>query len=116
MVDGNVEESLYLVCMQVHCDDTVYTSYTKQIGYEFGSDTDTGLVFTVLACPTEIGDNGVDGTSRSTFGGIDHQQQFHKVVAVGEGALYEKDVTSADAFLIRNRKLPIGELRDLQLS
>ena len=33
MVDGYVEESLDLVGMQVHGDDTVHTCHTQQVGH-----------------------------------------------------------------------------------
>jgi hypothetical protein len=102
--------------VEVHRDDTVHTSHTQQVGHELGSDADTGFVLAVLTCPAKIGDDGIDGTRRCTLGSVNHQQQFHQVVAVGEGTLYEKDITSTDTFLIRDRKFPIGEFRDLQLS
>nr|AFN57676.1 hypothetical protein [uncultured bacterium r_02] len=80
MVDGNVEETLYLVGVQVHRDDTVHTSHTQQVGHQLGADAHTGLVLTVLSGPSEVGDNGVDGSCGGSLGGIDHQEQFHQIV------------------------------------
>ena len=80
MIHWHIEESLDLVSMQVHRNDTVDTSHTQKVGYEFGADTDTWLVLTILSGPSELGDDGIDGAGRGTLGGINHQQQFHQVV------------------------------------
>ena len=116
MVDGNIEETLYLVGMQVHRDDAVDASHTQQVGYEFGTYRHAGLVLAVLARPAEIRDDGVDGTCRSTLCRIDHQQQLHQVVAVGKRTLDEEDVASADRLFVADSELAVRELGDLQLS
>ena len=102
--------------MQVHGDDTINTGYGKQVGYQFGTNADTGLVFAILTCPSEIGDNGIDGACRGALGSIDHQQQLHQVVTIGECALYEEDIATANRLLERDSKLAVGELCDLQFT
>ena len=34
----------------------------RQVGNEFSADTHTGLVLTILSCPSEVGDDGIDRT------------------------------------------------------
>ena len=80
MIDGNIKESLYLVGMQVHGDQTVDTSGTEQVGHKFCTDAHTRLVLPVLTCPSEIRDDSVDALCRSTLGGINHKQQLHQIV------------------------------------
>ena len=116
MVDGNIEESLYLVCMEIHGDDTIDTCGREQVGNKLGTDGHTGLVLSVLSCPAEVGDYRIDGTGRGTLGGINHQQQFHQIVAVGECALNEEDVASTNTLLVGYRKLAVRELGDKQFA
>lgn len=96
VVDRHIEESLDLVGMQIHGDETVDTGYAEQVSYELGTDAHTGLVLAVLTCPTEVGDDGDDVTGRGALGCIDHQQQLHQIVRIGEGALNQENITAAD--------------------
>ena len=116
MVDRDVEESLNLIGMEVHGNHPVNAGHTQQISHQFGTDAYTGLVLTVLAGPAEIRNNGVDALGRGAFGGINHQQQLHQVVGVGEGALNEEDVTTTDGLFIRYCELTVRELRHDQFA
>ena len=116
VVDGNVEEALLLVGMQVHGDEAVDAGHAEHVGHELGADGHAGLVLAVLTCPSEVGDDGVDGTCRGALGGINHQEQLHEVVAVGERALHEEDVAAAYRLLVADGKLAVGELRHLQFT
>ena len=60
MVDRDVEETLDLVGMKVHCDDAVGTSGGEEVGDKFSADCDTRLILTVLTCVAEIGHHAVD--------------------------------------------------------
>ena len=116
MVDRYIEESLYLVGMEIHGDDTVHTSHTEDVCHQFGADAHSGLVLAVLTCPTEIGHHGIDGTGGGTFGSVYHQQKFHEIVAVGKSALHKEHVAPADGLLIGDGELTVGEMGDLQLA
>ena len=116
MVNRNIKESLNLVSVQVHRDNTVDTSSTKQIGHQLGSDADAWLIFAVLTSPSEIGDDGIDGARRGSLGSINHQQQLHKIVTVRECALYKENIATANTFLIRDGKLAVGELGNQQFT
>ena len=116
MVYGNIEESLNLVSVQVHRDNAVYTGTTQQVGHQFGANAHTWLVLAVLTCPAEVGDHGVDVAGRCALGGIDHQEQLHQVVRIGEGALYQEHITATDGLLVRDRKLAIGKFGENQIA
>ena len=116
MVYGYVEETLFLVGVQVHCEQAVDARNAQKVGHEFGADRYTRFVFTILARPAEIGDNGVDAVGRSAFGGVNHQQKFHEVVGVGERGLHEEYVAAADRLFVGYGELAVGEVRDDQIS
>ena len=96
VVYGDVEEALDLVGVEIHGDDTVYTGSHKQGADKLGGDRHTGLVLAVLTGPAEVRNNSNDRFGRSTLGRVDHQQQFHKVVAIGESGLHEVDLAATD--------------------
>ena len=60
MVDGNVEETLFLISVQIHCDESVNACDAEHICDEFGADSDTRFVFSVLTSPSEVGNDCVD--------------------------------------------------------
>ena len=73
MVNRNIEETLDLVGVQVHGNQTVDARHTQQVGNEFGSDANSWLVLPVLTCPTEVGDYCIDSACRCSFCGIYHE-------------------------------------------
>ena len=80
MIHRHIKKSLDLISMKVNCNNTVHASGGKQVGNQFGSDGDTGLVFAVLACISEVRDHSYNGTGRSAAGRIDHHKQFKEVI------------------------------------
>ena len=116
VVYGYVEETLFLVGVQVHCEQAVDARNAQKVGHEFGADRYARFVFTILARPAEIGDNGVDAVGRGAFGGVNHQQKFHEVVGVGERGLHEEYVAAADRLFVGHGELAVGEVRDDQIS
>ena len=84
MINWDVEKSLFLISVKIHSHEAINASYTKKISYEFCTDGYTGLVFSVLTGPTEVGDDSDDAFGRSSFGSINHQEKFHQIVRVGE--------------------------------
>ena len=73
MVDGNIEESLDLVGVEVHGYEAVDACGAKQVGNQLGGDGDTRFVLAVLAGPAEVRDYCNDGGGGSALGGVDHQ-------------------------------------------
>ena len=110
VVNGNVEETLLLISVQVHCNQSVDTGYGKHVGYQLGGNAYTGLALTVLTCPAEVGHNRIDGTCGCTLGCVNHQQQLHQIVCIGECTLYQEYVNTTDTFLKTYLKLTVREL------
>ena len=109
MVDRHIEESLYLIGMQIHGYNPVYTRCTQQVCHELCTDAHTWFVLTILTSPTEVWYHCNDVTGRGTLCRIDHQQELHEVVGVREGALYEEYIASTDGLLIAHCKLSVRE-------
>ena len=109
MVNRYVEETLYLVCMQVHRYQPVYACHTQQVGHELRADAYARLALTVLTSPAEVRHNGTDAAGGGTFGSVNHQKEFHEVVRVREGALNEEHIAATDALFVAYLKLAIGE-------
>ena len=110
MVNRYVEEALYLVGMKVHRHQTVNAGHTQQVCNELGSYAHARFVLAVLTCPSEVGNNGSNRARGGTLGSINHQEQLHEIVRVGECALNQEDVASADRFLVGNGKFSVREL------
>ena len=98
--------------MKVHGNHTVNTGCSQHIGHKFGGNRNTGLVLAVLTRPAEVRHYGYHGLGRSAFCRINHQEELHEVVAVGESALYEIDLAAAHRFLERYFKFTVGEMFD----
>jgi hypothetical protein len=116
VVDGDVEEALYLVGMKVHGDEAVDACHREQVGNELRTDGYTRLVFTVLTGPAEVGDDGGDALRGGALGSVDHQQKLHQIVGVGVGGLHQEHQRATDGLLIRDYKLAIGKMGDVHLS
>ena len=61
MVHWHVEEALLLVGVQIHRNHAVNACHAKHVGHKFRTDADTWLALAVLTCPTEVGDDGING-------------------------------------------------------
>ena len=116
MVYGHLKESLFLVSVEVHRQHAVHTCHTQQVGNELGGNAHTGLALTVLTGPSKIGNHGVHGPGRGSFGGVNHQQELHQVVGTRKGALHQVHIAIADALKIANLEFPIREIGDFELS
>ena len=93
VVDGDVEEALDLRGVQVHGDDVVAPGRLQHVGHELGGDGSAGLVFFVLACVGEVGDDGRDAPGGGGLAGVDHDEEFHEAVVdiAGGGGLEDED-------------------------
>ena len=116
MVDRHIEESLNLVGMQVHGHQSVDTGHSEHIGHKFCSDSRSWLVLSILSGPSEIRDDGNNASCRRSFRRIDHKEQFHEVVAIGESRLNKIDVVSSDRLFEAHSELSVSEMRDNHIS
>ena len=81
LIDRDAEEALNLLCVQVNHDHPVGAGYRDQVGQQAGGNGHAWLVFLVGAAVGEVGDDSSDASSRGALAGIQHDQQFHDVVA-----------------------------------
>ena len=115
-VHRNVEETLYLVGVQVHRHDAVHARGHEQVGHQFGADRHAGPVLAVLARPAEVGHHGHDFVGRGAACGVDHHQQLHEVVRGREGRLDDEDRAAADRLVVGGLELAVAETQHLRLS
>ena len=73
MVYWDIKETLFLISVKIHCNQTVNSCNAKKISYKFCTYANTRFVFSVLTCPTEIRNYGDDVTCRSAFGSVNHE-------------------------------------------
>ena len=112
MVDGDVEESLNLVGVEVHADDPVGSGGLYHVGNYLGGDGDMGFVFAVLAGESVVGDDCHDFLRRGALGGVDHQQQLKEVVGRRNGGLDDEDGATTDGVFIRGLEFTVGILEN----
>ena len=114
VVDRDVEESLDLGGVEVHCDDVVTSSGLEHVGHQAGGDGGTRLVLLVLARVGEVGQDGRDTARRGRLAGVDHDEELHDAVVdlSGGGGLQDEDVFVADGFADCDGGFLVGVLED----
>ncbi len=83
-VEWDVEEALYLSCVQFEGEDAVCAGSFDEVGDESGGDGNAGLIFFVAAGVCEVGDDCGNSSCGCALGGVNHYQEFHDVVVDGE--------------------------------
>ena len=116
VIERHVEKALYLVCMQVHGDDTVHACRHKQIGHQLGAYRYARTVLAVLTGPAEVGNHGDNLIRRRPLGRIYHQQELHEVLGGRRSGLYDENSTSADTLLERGLEFAVAEPADRQVA
>jgi len=99
MIHGNIEETLNLSCVEIHCQDPISTGSGNHVGDKLCGDRVTALGLAILTGIAKIGDDCGNTAGRSAAAGVDHNQQLHQMVIDGlAGRLNEKNVSTADSF------------------
>jgi len=78
IVHGNIEETLNLAGVEIHCNHMVAPGSLKHVGHEFGCDGRARLVLLVLARIWEVRNHGCDPACRCRLACIDHDQELHE--------------------------------------
>lgn len=112
MIEGYIEETLYLVGVEVDGDDSRDACCRQKVGDQLGADGDPRLVLAVLPCKTEIGYHGDDLLGGGSPRRIDEHEQLQQVVGRGLRALDDEHIVAADVILEGGLELTVGELRD----
>ena len=110
VVDGDIEESLYLRGVKIHRKNPVCACLFDEVCDQLGRDGITCLGLAVLPAVAEVGDNSRYPAGRSPAQGVDHYKHFHQVVVDrGAGGLNDKNIAASDRLLDGNRDLAVGE-------
>ncbi len=115
-VDGNDEETLNLVGVEVHRHDAVDTCRNQKVGDEFGSYRHARTVLAVLTRPTEVGHHRDDFVGRSAAGRVDHHKQFHQVVRGRKRRLDDEYRATSDRFVVERLELAVAELEYFRIA
>ena len=67
-------------------------------------------IWSALAGPSEVGDDGDDLVGRCAAGGVDHEQELEEVVQGREGGLHDEGSGSADGFVEGGLELAVAEV------
>ena len=98
VVDGDIEEALDLVGVQVDGQHAVGAAFTDHVGDDLGADRHARAARpAILTRVTEVGDDGGHAPGAGALEGIEQHQQFHDVL-VGRraGWLDDEDIAAAD--------------------
>ena len=114
VVDGDVEEALDLVGVQVHGEDAVDTGDLQHVGHDLGADGHArGAHATILAGIAEVGNHGSDAAGRGATQGVDQDHQLHQVVVGGRtGGLDDEGILATDVFQDLDVDFAVGETTD----
>ena len=112
MVDGDVEETLDLVLVEVDADQAVGPGGGDEVGRQLGADRNPGLVLPVLPPVPEVGHHRRHVLGRCALRGVDQEQQLHDVVGVGHGGLDDEDIAAARVAIDPYEDLAVGEVVD----
>ena len=110
MVYRDIEKSLNLLRVEIHCQNTVHPCCDEKVGDEFGRNRYAGLILAVLSGVPEKRQYRGDPEGAGTAGGIHHNQEFHQVL-IGRwaGGLDDEEVVSSDIFVELHERLTIGK-------
>ena len=117
MIHRNVEKALYLLCVQIHCQNTVGPGGHQQIGYEFGRDRDSGLILPILPGIAVIRQYRGDAVSAGPLECIHYYEQLHQMMVCRRaGRLDDEHIFTADVLLDFGESLAVGKGGDGELS
>ncbi len=115
-VDGQVEETLYLVGVQVHSHNAVDACGYEHVGHQACRDRNSRAILAILTRPAEVGYYGDDVVSRGAACGVGHHQKLHQIVRGRECRLDDEHGASADRFVVTGLELAVAELHNIRIS
>ena len=117
MVNRNVEKALYLLCVQVHCQNAAHARGVQQIRHELRRDRHTRLIFAVLTSVSEKWNHRRDPISASAPRCVHHNQELHQML-IGRRTcrLNDEDVVSANVLFDFHVSLTIRKRADDRLT
>ena len=117
MVHRDVEETLDLLCMQVHGENTMSTGSNDEVGDKFGGDGDTWLILSILARISVEWQDSRDSFGAGPSQGINHDEHLHQMlIRWWRSGLDNEDVLPTHVFLDLYECLSIGKRTHLTLT
>jgi hypothetical protein len=83
VVSWYTEEAMDLGGMESHCDDVIRSSSHQQVCHQTRCDGDTRGILLVRSGVGEVWDDGVHSACACSARHIQHEQEFHQMVAAG---------------------------------
>ncbi len=112
MIDGNVEEALDLVLVEVDAHHTVGACGHDDVGGELGADGDAGLVLAVLPRVAVVRHHRRHPRRRRALRRVDQEQQLHDVVRGRDGRLDDEDIPASRVLVDPHEDLAVSEILD----
>ena len=117
IVKRNIEETLNLHTVQIHCKNSVRARAGYEVGNELCGYRLSGTGLSVLTRVTEIGNNRGNSARARSLGRVDHYQKFHKVRIYRITCRLNKEyVHSANSLVKANVDLPVGKMSNFHFA
>ena len=112
MVERNVEESLNLVGVQVHCQNAVSACCRDQIRDELRRNRIVGFRLAVLSGVAKVRHDGGNSARRCALQCVDQDQKLHQVVIAGRaGRLNDENIRASDRFVNVQTNFAVAEMQ-----
>ena len=113
MIHRNIEESLYLLRVQVHGQDSVCAGGDEKICNQLGRNGHPRLVFAILPGIAIKRQHRGDARCAGPPQRINHDEHLHQMmVRWRAGGLNQEDVFAADVLLDFDERFAVGERLD----
>src|SRR5437868_11743008 len=80
MVDGDIEKSLHLLGVQVHCQNAVHSGCDQKIRDQFRRNRHAWFIFSILTRVSEKWNHCSDAIGAGPSRRVHHDEQLHQVV------------------------------------
>ena len=115
VVDGNVEEALQLMLMEIQSQHAISSRCLDHVREQLGTDRHPRLILSVLPRVSVVRHDAGNSCRRRPTRGIDQEQELHDVLSRRVRRLDDEDVRAADIFIDSDEDLAIRESIDRQL-
>jgi len=113
IIHRDIEKSLDLASMQIHCDNVVAARDNEHVSDEFSGDRSTGFLFLVHSRIWETRDDSCNPPGGRSSARGDKDEKLHEVIVdVSTSRLDDEDILISNRLANRDVNLSIGEVLD----
>ena len=117
MIDGDTEEALDLIRVQIHSQDPTRTRCVDQVSNKSSGDGNPRLGFSILPSVAVVREDGRDPSGRSTLQRVDDNEKLDQIlIHRRRRSLNKKHIAAPDILVHLNKDLAIRKARDLHIS